>query len=145
MVDWKNGKGIQEMWCLPSSFNNRAVEKTQRNKHRRRKTMSNEIKGNIHRKTPDPGDQRMQICKAAGYCYYKESMKNNRKETWFMGKNYDTPEKYKMPFLNYGARDKPLPIHSHPIHFLTFGIRKFYQRLRKEYVSLYCCESLFRS
>lgn len=37
-----------------------------------KKKMSNESKDDIHKKASDPGGQKVQICKAAGYHYYKE-------------------------------------------------------------------------
>lgn len=41
---------MQEMKCLPSSFNNRAVKETDKDKHRIRDQMNNESKRNISRK-----------------------------------------------------------------------------------------------
>lgn len=38
------------MKCLPSSFNNRAVKETDKDKHRIRDQMNNESKRNISRK-----------------------------------------------------------------------------------------------
>lgn len=41
-TSYKNGKEKQEMKCLPSSLNNPAVKKTDRDKHRIREQMNNE-------------------------------------------------------------------------------------------------------
>lgn len=77
-------------------------------------------------------------------------MKSNGKETWVMRKDYETLEEYSMAsflYIYYGVRDKPLQIHSQPHSLLDliFESSKFCQKLRKEYVSLYDCESLLLS
>jgi hypothetical protein len=52
----QNGKEMKEMGCLPSSFNNRAVKETDRDKHRIRNQMNNE-RGIPAERNPGSSDQ----------------------------------------------------------------------------------------